>query len=211
MRIGIFGGSFDPIHFGHLILAERCREHAALDEVRFVPCAMSPDKRDGAHASDRQRKEMTELAIAGNEHFRLSTIEMDRGGVSYTVDTLQAIRQEQPEAELFLLIGDDSLGRFASWRQPETICSLATPLIVNRPGSGSVDLSVLQPFFDESQLRNMEQLEVESPKIDISSSEIRQRLAASKTVRYLLPRSVEKYIETQKLYRPAVAGASPSR
>ena len=151
MRIGIFGGSFDPIHFGHLILAEQCREQANLDQVWFIPCSLGPHKKDGAHSTDRQRIEMVELALAGHTPFVLSKIEIERGGVSYTVDTLKQVRESNPDDELYLLMGDDSLESFDSWREPKTICELAIPLVVNRPGSGEVDLSVLEKYVDPSR------------------------------------------------------------
>ncbi|MEL7500628.1 MAG: nicotinate-nucleotide adenylyltransferase [Planctomycetota bacterium] len=201
MRIGIFGGSFDPIHQGHLIIAEQCREKADLDQVWFVPCAMNPHKRDGAQGTDRQRKEMIELALAGHEPFRISTVELDRGGVSYTVDTLTTFSQTYPDDDLFLLMGDDSLESFERWKEPETICQLATPLIVNRPGSGEVDLSVLEPFIQGADFDQLKTSQVECPRIEISSTEIRRRIAAGESVRFMLPRSVERYIQTQRLYQ----------
>ena len=113
MRIGIFGGSFDPIHHGHLILAENCREQANLDQVWFMPCAMSPHKTDGANSTARQRIEMIDLALSGHEAFVLSKLEIDRGDVSFTVDTLSEIHQSNPDDDLFLLMGDDSLENFS--------------------------------------------------------------------------------------------------
>ena len=200
MRIGLFGGSFDPIHLGHLILAEHCREAAKLDEVWFVPCALQPLKQAGAQGTDRQRTEMIQMAIGGHESFVLSKIELERGGVSYTVDTLKQIHDQHPDAELFLLMGDDSLESFANWRSPETICDLATPLVVNRPGSGDVDLTMFEPFASKARMAEIQQRRVESPKIEISSSEIRTRAANENSIRYLTPRAIEKYVETQKLY-----------
>ncbi len=200
MRIGIFGGSFDPIHAGHLILAEQCREQARLDEVWFVPCALQPHKEDGAHATDRQRSEMIEMAIAGHASFRLSKIELERGGVSYTVETLAQVAAQQPDAELFLLMGDDSLESFSRWREPQRILQLAIPLVVNRPGSGKVDLSALSPLVDAARLAEFESYRVESPAIEISSRAIRESLQNHRSVRYLMPRSVEKYVQTQQLY-----------
>ena len=201
MRIGIFGGSFDPIHLGHLILAQQCLEYTNLDEVWFIPAARSPHKKDGAHASDRQRVEMIEFAIAGHRSFLLSKAELDRSGVSYTVDTLTQINQEQPDDELFLLMGGDSLETFDTWRNPEKICQLATPLVVGRPGSPPVDLSKLQPYVDEQQMAEIERYAFESRMIEISSSEIRARTAAGQSLRYLTPRAVEKYIEAKQLYQ----------
>ncbi|MCL4134317.1 UNVERIFIED_CONTAM: hypothetical protein GTU68_010392 [Idotea baltica] len=204
MRIGIFGGSFDPIHQGHLILAERCRAEANLDEVWFLLCATNPLKSNGANGTDRQRCEMVELAIAGHEGFKLSKIELERGGVSYTVETLQQISDERPDDELFFLMGDDSLEGFDRWKEPEKICQLCLPLIVNRPGSGVVDLSVLEKYVDADRFKLIQQLQVTSPMVDISSREIRSRIAADKSVRYLLPRAVQRYIETQGLYQAPV-------
>lgn len=202
MRIGIFGGSFDPVHHGHLILAENCRENANLDQVWFVPCALQPHKKEGAFGSDRQRVEMIELALAGYERFQLCRVEIERGGVSFTVDTLRSIRESNPEDELFLMMGDDSLESFPSWKEPDQICKLASPLVVNRPGSGDVDLSVLKQFVSEERFDSFKQLAMSSPMIEISSTDMRDRVANEKSIRFLTPRSVEKYIETQKLYQP---------
>jgi nicotinate-nucleotide adenylyltransferase len=200
MRIGIFGGSFDPIHLGHLILAEQCREQASLDQVWFVPNSQSPLKPDGTTATDRQRCEMIEFAIAGHEAFYLSKLELERGGTSYTVDTLTEIAAKQPDDELFFLMGGDSLDSFGKWHQPEEILKLAAPLIVNRPGSDPIDLSKLSAYVDADRLASFESLQLESPLIEISSSDLRTRLANKQTVRYQIPRAVEKFIETQKLY-----------
>lgn len=200
MRIGIFGGSFDPVHLGHLILAEQCREQAQLDQVWFVPCALGPHKQNGTHSTDRQRMEMIELALSGHTPFVLSKLEIERGGVSYTVDTLIQIREQHPEDELFLLMGDDSLEEFSSWREPEKICQIAIPLVVNRPGSGNVDLTLLKPYVDDRRFELFSQQAVSSPEIQISSSEIRQKVSEGASIRYLTPRPVEKYIETQKLF-----------
>lgn len=200
MRIGIYGGSFDPIHVGHLVLAEQCREQSRLDQVWFVPSARGPHKSNGTHSSDRQRIEMIELALSGYEPFVLSKIEIERGGVSYTVETLSQIRESNPDDELFLLMGDDSLEQFATWREPDKICQLAIPLVANRPGSGKVDLTLLKSYVNQPRFEIFMQNTITSPGIQISSSMIRQKVAAGKSIRYLTPRPVEKYIETQNLY-----------
>ena len=200
MRIGVFGGSFDPIHQGHLILAEQCREQAGLDAVWFVPCALSPDKERGAQGTDRQRIEMIELAIAGHPAFQLARIEIDRGGVSYTVDTLKAIRELHADDELFLLLGADSLDKFDTWREPSEICQLANPLVVSRPGAKEVDLSVLEKYVDSQRYESFCRHSIVSPLIDIQSRQIRKKIEKQQSIRYLTPRAVEKYIETQKLY-----------
>jgi nicotinate-nucleotide adenylyltransferase len=200
MRIGIFGGSFDPIHQGHLILAENCRDQASLDQVLFIPCKTNPLKSEGPASTDRQRCEMVELAIAGHESFRLSKIELEREGSSFTVDTLAALSESHPNDELFLLMGDDSLESFDLWKDPARICELATPLVANRPGSGEVDLSVLEKHCSGDRYREACATTVESPMIEISSSVIRDRLASKTSVRYLLPRAVQRYIESQSVY-----------
>ena len=200
MRIGVFGGSFDPIHQGHLILAENCREQAQLDQVLFMPCAMSPHKLKGAHGSDRQRLEMLDFAIGGHQNFVRSDMEIKRGGVSYTVDTLRELAAANTDAELFLLMGADSLESFSTWQEPEEILTLAKPIVVGRPGS-TIDLQTLEPLSSAAYVDEIAKLSVESPLIEISSSEIRRRVAAESSVRFLVPRSVEKYIETQNVYQ----------
>ena len=134
MRIGVFGGSFDPVHLGHLLLAECCWRQAALDRVLFVPAAQQPHKPQAPRGGDADRVAMLRLAIAGRPEFDVSTIEIDRGGVSYTVDTLRALRAAEPDAELFFLMGADSLADLPQWREPAAICELATPLVVRRAG-----------------------------------------------------------------------------
>ncbi len=201
MRIGIFGGSFDPIHTGHLILAEHCREQAHLDQVWFIPSAQSPHKTGGAVGSDRQRTEMIDLAIGGHSSFLRLSIEIERGGVSYTVDTLEQLRQQHPDDELFLLVGGDSLNHFHSWKQPHRIVELATPLVVARPGEGAVNFDLLAPFADQQRLAQMKALAIEAPLVDISSTAIRRAVENEMSYRYLTPRSVERYIQTQKIYR----------
>lgn len=207
MRLGFFGGSFDPIHNGHLILAEQCREQARLDRVLFVPANQSPLKSSGPQVSNKHRLEMLSLAIAGHPHFEVSTSELDRGGKSFTVESLQELKTEHPDSELFLLIGEDSLQSFAKWKQPEKICELALPLVCRRPHADSkldqseVDLSLLELFMDSKSLDQIRQAAIQSRLIGISSTDIRDRVSNDRSIRYLLPRAVEKYIETQRLYR----------
>jgi nicotinate-nucleotide adenylyltransferase len=203
MRIGIFGGSFDPIHYGHLILAEQCREQAKLQEIVFVPAAKAPHKPDGAEASDRQRVEMLQLAIAGHFAFTVSQIELERGGKSYTIETLENLKSLEPESELFLLIGADSLENFAAWKQPEQICKLAVPLVFSRPtpaGTQFANIDVLRQYVDEVRFNAIRDHQIQGRLIDISSTDIRWRVKSGKTIRYLTPRAVEQYIMAQKLY-----------
>ena len=116
------------------------------------------------------------------------------------IDTLTTISENHPDDELFLLLGDDSLETFAQWKDPQGICRLAMPLVVNRPGSDQVDLTVLEPYFDGATMDQVRSSQINSPLIEISSTDIRERTAAGHSIRFLTPRSVEKYIETQKLY-----------
>src|SRR3712207_5576514 len=134
MRIGVFGGTFDPVHLGHLILAEQCREQAQLDQVWFIPAARPPHKQDRPLTPFAQRLEMLALALAGHPAFRADDLEKDRPGPSYTVDTLEEVRRRQPGQELELLIGSDCLPDLPRWREPVRILELAGLLVVARPG-----------------------------------------------------------------------------
>ena len=201
MRLGVFGGSFDPVHIGHLLLAETCREQGRLDQVWFLPAAVAPHKRRQGAAPAKHRLAMLELALAGNPAMIVSPLEIDRGGISYTVDTLREIRQTQPSAELFLLLGADSLPELPSWYQADAICQLALPLVVRRPGAPEPDFGVLADVTTPARLEEIRTRQLESPQIDVSSSEIRQRVSAGRSIRYRVPRAVEKYIETNGLYR----------
>lgn len=201
MRWGIFGGSFDPVHYGHLLLAESCREHCALDRVWFVPAATPPHKRDRMLASAQQRVEMLQLAIAGHPVFDVSTVEIDRGGLSYTVDTLAAFHEQKADAELFLLMGADTLEDLPHWRQPERICELALPVVVRRPGAGAIDVGGLDAVVSPERQQQIAEAVTEMPLVGFSSSDIRQRVRQGRSIRYLTPRAVEKYIEHRQLYR----------
>lgn len=200
MRIGILGGSFDPIHVGHLILAEQSREQARLDEVWLIPSAVAPHKRSGPTASGKQRLEMVQLAISGNESFRASNRELERGDVSYTVDTLRLLVARHPDHEWFLIVGGDSAAQLDTWREPAEVCRLATPLIYARPG-GTDDLSAIKRLVSSARLIEIQSQRIVGPLIDLSSTLVRERLAQQRSIRYLVPRAVEKYIETQGLYR----------
>ena len=162
---------------------------------------------------------MLELAIAAHPAFQVCPYEVDRGGVNYTVDTLAHLHGEDPSRELFFLIGADSLGDLPNWREPARLCQLATPVVVRRATGGSatddsgpLDLSGLERLLTAETLCAIRQHQVQMPRIDLSSSEIRQRVAAGQEIRYRTPRAVEKYIETHQLYRtcsemPAIAQA----
>jgi nicotinate-nucleotide adenylyltransferase len=201
MRLGIYGGSFNPVHYGHLLLAESCREACALDQVWLVPAAVPPHKQGVVLAPGKARLEMLELALAGNEQLRPSSLELDRGGVSYTVETLARIAAEQPSAELFLLMGADSLADLPTWREPARICSHSTPIVVRRTGSPEPDFRALSAIVSPERLAEIRRIQVEMPIIELSSTDLRQRAATGRSLRYRTPRAVEKYIETHQLYK----------
>ena len=200
MRIGILGGSFDPVHYGHLLLAESCRETCQLDEVRFVPAAVPPHKQGSELSPAAQRVEMLQLAIGGHPAFTVWDVELRRGGLSFTVDTLKELRKERPDDELFFLMGADSLRDLPSWRQPEVICELAGLIVVRRPGSEQLNWDMLRDVTSPENILRYEDHAVEMPLIELSSTEIRQRVRKGRSIRYRTPRAVEKYIETAGLY-----------
>ena len=201
MRLGLFGGTFDPVHYGHLLLAECCREQCRLEGVRFLPTAVPPHKQDRQPTPAKMRIEMLELAIAGHPAFSVSRYETDRGGVNYTVDTLSRFREEDPQLELFFLLGADMLHDLPQWHQPERICELATVIVVRRSGAGELDFDGLGQVISRQRIDQIRRHQVQMPEIGISGTEIRRRVAAGQSIRYQTPRAVEKYIETHKLYR----------
>jgi nicotinate-nucleotide adenylyltransferase len=200
MRLGLFGGTFDPVHLGHLLLAEYCRERCRLDAVWFVPAAEPPHKQRPDLTPAQQRIEMLQLAIGGHEAFSVCTREVDRGGVSYTVDTLSELATEDRSRQLFFLLGGDSLADLPRWREPAQICSLALPAVVARPGSPPPDYDALAELVPAERLAEIRAHQVDIPQIGISSREIRRRVAAGLSIRYQTPRAVEMYIATAGLY-----------
>lgn len=200
-RLGLFGGSFDPVHYGHLLLAECCREQAGLHQVIFLPAAVPPHKQDRPMTPSAYRVEMLELAIAGHEHFCVSRYEAQRQGVTYTVDTLRHFRQEHPQAELFLLLGADMFNDLPHWHRAEEVCRLALPLVARRAGAAEIDFGLLAHLVEPDRLEAMRRHQVEMPAIGISSTDLRRRVAAGRSIRYQTPRAVEEYIRSHGLYR----------
>ena len=197
MRIGVFGGAFDPVHFGHLILAEQGREQARLDQVWFVPAARHPFKAETTAAPFHRRVEMLRLAIAGHEAFRVNEIEKDRPGLSYTADTLDELKCQHPDDELFLLVGSDTLPDLPKWHAPERILRAATLVVRERQGHPLTPAAELQAAIGEPV--RLQQVEV--PLIDLSSRDIRRRVSQGRSIRYMLPRAVEVYIAEKHLYK----------
>ncbi|MBI3538890.1 MAG: nicotinate-nucleotide adenylyltransferase [Candidatus Eisenbacteria bacterium] len=187
-RVGLFGGTFDPPHIGHLILAECARDRLGLDEVRFIPVGEPPHKRrrDVTRAADRVA--MTRLAVRGVPGFTVSTLETRRRGPSYTVETLRRIAVERPHARLYLLIGADSLDDLARWRDPAEILRRATVVVARRPGAAG-------------RRRDRRIVRLDSPEIAVSSSLVRARVRAGRSVRWMVPEAVRAYIARRGLYR----------
>lgn len=211
MRLGIFGGTFDPVHYGHLLLAECCREQCRLDQVWFMPAAVPPHKAGLDITPAAARLEMLELATSGYPPFRVSRLELDRGGLSYTVETLAQLAAEDATRELFLLLGADSLADLPNWREPARICQLAWPVVVHRAGVAPPDLAVLRPWVPAERFAASEQLVVEMPQVGLASRELRHRVRHGQSIRFRTPRAVESYIAAQNLYRgdePADAGGA---
>ena len=198
MRLGIYGGTFDPVHYAHLLAAEQCREQCRLDEVWFIPAAAPPHKPTLTISSGQARAEMLEIAIAGHARFRVDRRELEREGLSYTVDTLADIRSEDPSRELFLLLGADSVADFDTWREPERILELATLMAVNR-GRARPDLSAFERRFGTAAHKRV--LHVDMPAVDLAATDIRERIHSGRSIRFMTPRGVEAYIAQHGLYR----------
>lgn len=209
MRLGIFGGTFDPVHVGHLILAEECREQARLDRVLFVPAARPPHKLERALTPFHHRAEMLELAIAGNPAFRVDRMEEERAGPSFTAHTLQLLREREPRAELFLILGSDSLTDLPRWYEPAAILEMATLLIVARRGHTPLDAAAIRTELQLSPSFPIRLEVVPMAFLEISSSDLRDRLAAARTIRYQVPRAVEIYLKEKSLYAADVEKEQP--
>ncbi|MBI4408916.1 MAG: nicotinate (nicotinamide) nucleotide adenylyltransferase [Gemmatimonadetes bacterium] len=194
MRLGVFGGSFDPPHLGHLIVAQDAALALSLDRVLFVPAAVPPHKRGQSLSAGEVRLEMTRAAIAGNPLFEASDVELTRTGPSYTIETLRELvtrtRGDAEELALFLLMGVDQFREFHTWREPEEIARLASLAVFARAGEEigwpGVDVA-FQP--------------VPVTRVDVSSTDIRRRVAAGEPIRYLVPPGVEEIIRREGLYQ----------
>jgi len=191
-RIGVYGGTFDPIHSAHLLLAECAREELGLDSLLFIPANIPPHKIDGRRITPAHcRLEMLRMAIASNPCFSISTHEIDNRGVSYTVDTLCWLRALHARAELVLLIGGDAARDFHTWRQPGEIARLATIAVMERPGV-KLPAEVLPGVGFRT---------VRAPLMEISSTDIRERVRTGRSIRYRTPDPVIDYIYENGLYR----------
>jgi nicotinate-nucleotide adenylyltransferase len=205
VRIGVFGGSFDPVHIGHLLAAECCREQAGLDRVLFVPAAIQPHKQDRQLASGQHRMEMLALATGGNDAFAVLGDELERGGVSYTVDTLERLKARYPDDDLLLILGPDAFLGLPTWREPQRIIDLAEVLAVERESlddlSDAATREPLETLLGRERLDRVISKRVLLPAIGIRASDLRAAVAAGQSIRYRTPRAVECYIATHGLYR----------
>jgi nicotinate-nucleotide adenylyltransferase len=183
-KIGIYGGSFDPIHHGHLILAREAREALDLEKIIFVPATVSPLKGQAAAASGDMRLKMLHAAIEGEEGFGIDDCELRRPPPSWTIDTVLEIRKREPESEICLLIGEDNVATLDRWRRFDELNKLVRFVVLDRTGS--------QTQSDHQVVRR---------KIDISATDIRKRVARGQSIRYLVPSAVEEIIQREKLYR----------
>lgn len=192
MRIGVFGGTFDPPHVGHLLVANDAREALELDRLIFVPAGAQPFKVDTPPVATAQdRLEMVRLAVADDANYAVDDAEINRKGLSFTVDTLEHLSERNPAARLYLLMGEDVLAGFEKWRSPARIRQLATLVVVSRGGLAG---SVADPATSAV-------LRVSTRRVDVSSTEIRERRRAGKSIKGFVPESVERFIDVRGLYR----------
>ena len=199
MKIAIMGGTFDPIHYGHLATAEAVRIKFTMDKIMFVPCGNPPHKEDRLIIDKSFRCDMVNLAVMSNNYFEVSTSEIDREGRSYTIDTLRELTQQFPNSQLYFITGADALCDIDSWKNAKEVFSLATFIAATRPG---VKLSSFDTKISELKTKyNANILNVHVPSLDISSTNLRQRLKNNESIKYLLPEKVEKYIYKNDLYR----------
>ena len=201
MRVGVIGGTFDPIHLWHLILAEQCRDQAMLDQVLFVPALLPPHKQQKPLTPFAQRVELLTLAISGHAAFRVEDMEEKRSGPSYTVDTLTQLQRQRPGDDLSFIIGSDSLHDLRIWYQPRRILELAALLVVARAGFATFSAKELKAALKLDDDFSLRYQIVEAPLIAIASRDIRQRISEGRSVRYMIPRAVEAYIQEKGLYR----------
>jgi len=208
MRIGILGGTFDPIHIGHLIIAEESRIRLGLDRVLFIPAGQPQLKAEPPVASALDRLNMVQLAMVGNDHFAVAHNEVDRPGPSYTVATLGELsRQLGENTELYFILGIDALQQFHRWKDPERVLELCKLAVVQRPGGQDFEL---QELFTRYTQAVDKVVVLPSPLIDISATDIRRRVAAGLSLRYLVPDAVERYIREHGLYHTAQGEISPT-
>lgn len=198
-RIGIMGGTFDPIHLGHLVTAEAVRIQYQLERVIFVPAGIPPHKLNMKITAARHRYIMTVMATYGNPNFYVSSMEVDRPGPSYTIDTIREMQKIYgPETELYFITGADAVQELAEWRDVNQLLTLCYFVAATRPGSDNTLDKVIDSF---GELGRQRIYHVATPELDISSTDIRRRLRSGQSIKYIVPECVSKYIEKEGLYR----------
>lgn len=200
-KIGIMGGTFNPIHFGHLFLAENAYEQLGLDKVWFIPSKNPPHKRKPEDITEQQRIDMIQLAIQENPHFELSTLELEREGITYTADTMKILREQNPDIAYYFIIGADSLFLMDQWYQPQVIFDNCAIAAANRDNADQSALEKQVQLLKKQFNANI--ILIDMPTMQVSSCNIRERVAERKSIRYYLPGSVREYIESKHLYRTA--------
>jgi nicotinate-nucleotide adenylyltransferase len=191
-RLGILGGTFDPIHSGHLILAEQLKEELKLQKVIFIPSANPPHKENCPISSAKNRLKMVKLAIQDNPDFLISDIELKREGKSYTIDTLSQLKKLYKDSGLFFLLGSDAIDELPTWKEPDKIFQKVKVVIALRPGFDRINPE--NRFVKKSHV-------IPINGLNISSTQVRERVRQGKSIRYLVPREVEEFIRSKKLYR----------
>ena len=198
MKVGIMGGTFDPIHFGHLLLAESAREIFELEKVLFIPSARPPHKVENQITPDAHRLMMTYLATQSNKFFQVSPMEFLREGLSYTLDTIDALHEKfGAGTELFFIIGSDSMADLYKWHKARELVAKVHFISAARPGV-EVNLEEMENFFGAENMQHIHQ--IISPELEISSTEIRERVKTGRSIKYLVPKVVEEYILKERLY-----------
>lgn len=199
MRLGILGGTFDPVHFGHLLLAETCRQQLGLSQVRLIPAGQPPHKPQQRITDGHARADMLTFAVAGYPEFIVDRREIRRNGPSWTVETLTELHSEFPDAELFFLMGADSVQNILTWREPQRIAELAWIVACDRPGCEPLTNEEIARDFDPGIAKRI--VTVSIPGTDLSATELRDRVRRGLGLRFMTPRAVEAYIQQSGLYR----------
>lgn len=199
-KTGILGGTFNPVHTGHLIIAENARREAGLDRVLFVPARTPPHKRDLPVTDANHRLEMLRLAIRGNSSFEVSAVELARPEVSYSVETVKLLKAEKPATEFYFIIGSDSLFELHLWREAERLVELCEFIVVGRPDHDIGRVTAKAVGLSKAALEKLMRHVIRLNPMGVSASEIRQRVAEGRSIRYLVPTTVQRYIEEHGLY-----------
>ncbi|MEP3481915.1 MAG: nicotinate-nucleotide adenylyltransferase [Fuerstiella sp.] len=201
MKLGIFGGTFDPVHYGHLILVECCRQELGLDSVRLIPAGQPPHKTPDGMTDGHTRADMLKLAVSGCPDLIVDRREIRRTGKSYTVETLREFKAEFPDDELFFLMGADSIRDLLTWKDPEKILDLATVVGVNRPGVAAPSIKQMSDWIGESMASKIQIVQI--PGCDLSATDLRRRVSNGQGLRFMTPKAVEAFIAECRLYLPA--------